>query len=163
MVQIKSKYISLRTQPFLFVESYAVRSASLNSVYSQNPEWIRTKRGRASVKCSEKARAISHFATRAGGVRSIWNTPYHRREASPHLPNSPHLMGRAPFRHQGTYVLLTEQFEVVPLGRAAQPVLVQQLHLVDHMDVGSDPLHHLVSVHSELLHPANQNHPRTHV
>lgn len=59
------------------------------------------------------------------------------------------------------YILLTEQFEVISLRRDAQPLLVQEIQLVDSVDVGSAPLHHLVGVYCQLLHPAPRQHVRT--
>ena len=59
MVQIQGKYISLQAQLSLFVESYC--HTELNLVDSQNPRDIMTS---------------SHFATCAGGVRVISNTPF---------------------------------------------------------------------------------------
>lgn len=61
------------------------------------------------------------------------------------------------------YILLTEQFEVISLWRDTQPLLVQEIQLVDSVDVGSAPLHHLVGVHCQLLHPARDDveHVRT--
>lgn len=55
-----------------------------------------------------------------------------------------------------TYILLTEQFEVISLRRHTQPFLVQ-VQLVDGVDVGSTPLHHLVGVHGQLLHSEEEN------
>lgn len=55
-----------------------------------------------------------------------------------------------------TYILLTEQLEVVPLWRHTEPILVQKIHLIASMDVRSTPLHYLVGIHCQLLHPAEE-------
>jgi len=55
-----------------------------------------------------------------------------------------------------TYILLTEQFEVVSLRRHTEPLLIQKIQLVDCVDIGSPPLYHLVGVNRQFLHPADQ-------
>lgn len=56
-----------------------------------------------------------------------------------------------------TYILLTEQFEIISLWRDTQPLLVQKLQLVDGVNVRSTALNHLVGVHRQFLHPAGKD------
>ena len=51
------------------------RSASLNSVDSQNSQILRPKGWACLGEIPQESWEIFHFATRADGVRAIWNTP----------------------------------------------------------------------------------------
>lgn len=56
-----------------------------------------------------------------------------------------------------SYILFTEQFEVISLWRDTQPVLVQNVQLVDGVDVGPNALDYLVGDHGQFLYPAEKN------